>query len=99
MLTLPPSTFTGERSTFRLLVQSHPPPSLHQRSLSRRVRSLQPVPEGGVLRVCEPVASVSLQCRKLPDQPRVIAGCVPRYILRFCGPIYSSLILCPKTVE
>jgi hypothetical protein len=60
--------FTGERSTFRLFVQSHPPPSLHQRSLSRRVCGFEPVSQNLVLRAGEPVRSVSLQCSELPYQ-------------------------------
>ena len=64
-------------------IEAHPTPSFHQRSLDRRVRGLQTVPEGGVLRVGEPVGSVSLQCRKLPYQRREVAGRVPGYILRF----------------
>ena len=67
------------------LVQLHPPARLHQRSLSR-VRSLQAVPQGGILRVSEPVGSVSLQGRKLPDQAREVAGCVPGYVLRLLRP-------------
>src|SRR5215211_1571342 len=51
------------------LVQPHPAPRFHQRRLCRRVRSLQTVSEGGVLRLGEPVGSVCLQCRKLPYQP------------------------------
>ena len=68
-----------------LLIKPHPPPRLHQRRLCRCVRSLQRVPEGGVLQVCEPVGSVSLQCRELPDQRREAAGCVPSNILRVLG--------------
>jgi hypothetical protein len=44
-----------------LLVYPHPPTRLHQRRLSRRVRDLQAVPEGGVLGFGELVGNVSLQ--------------------------------------
>src|SRR5919107_1461929 len=47
------------------LVQPHPPPRLHQRSL-RRVRCLQAVPEGGVLEAGEPVGNVCLQGASSP---------------------------------
>jgi hypothetical protein len=40
------------------LIDTYPPPRLHQRSLSRRVRVLQTVPEGGVLRINEPVGEI-----------------------------------------
>src|SRR5829696_912703 len=49
------------------LVQPHAPPRLHQRSLSRRVRGLQAMLEGCVLRVCKPVGSVTLQGREFPN--------------------------------
>jgi hypothetical protein len=64
------------------LVQPYPTPSLHQRRLSCCVRRLQAVPQGGVLRVCEPVSSVSLQNREFPDQAGEVAGRVPGYLLR-----------------
>jgi hypothetical protein len=67
---------------FRLLVQPHPPTRLHQRRLSRRVRGLQTMPQGGVLGLGEPVGSVSLQSSELPYQRREIAGRVPDYVLR-----------------
>jgi hypothetical protein len=51
------------------LVQPHPPPSLNQRSLSRRVRSLQPVSEGGVLWTCEPGAKRCYGRLKIPPTP------------------------------
>ena len=51
-----------------LLVYPHPPTCLHQRSLDRRVRSLQAVPQGSVLWVSEPVGSVSLQGSEFSDQ-------------------------------
>jgi hypothetical protein len=64
------------------LVQPHPTPSLHKRSLSSRVSCLQAVPESAVLWVGEPVGSVSLQGCEFSYQRREIAGCVPDYVLR-----------------
>ena len=46
------------------------------------MRSLQAVPEGGVLGLDELVGSICLQCRKFPYQRREIAGRVPDYVLR-----------------
>src|SRR5215211_3606559 len=63
-------------------VYPYPAPSLHQRRLSRSVRSLKPEPEGGVLRVGEPVVSIRLQCRQLSDQRREVSGYVPAHVLR-----------------
>jgi hypothetical protein len=64
------------------LVQPHPPARLHQRRLHRRVRSLQAVPQGGVLRVGDPMGGVCLQGRELSDKPREVAENVPGNILR-----------------
>jgi hypothetical protein len=74
------------------IVQPHTPPRLHQRSLSRRVRGLQTMPEGCILRVGEPVSSVSLQGSELPNQRRELARSLPGYLLRLL-PIYESDIL------
>src|ERR671916_392183 len=65
-----------------LLVYPHPPTRLHQRSLHRRVGGLQPVAQGGVLRLGEPVGSVSLQRRQLAYLRREVAGRVTDYVLR-----------------
>jgi hypothetical protein len=50
---------------------AHPSIEDHDDSLEAhyacRVRSLQTMPQGGVLRLGEPVCSVSLQGRKLPN--------------------------------
>jgi hypothetical protein len=79
------------------LVQPHAPARLYERSLYRRVRVLQSVPEGGVLRVREPMCSISLQCRELPDQRREVAGRAPGTPFGPRGPIYEPNIL-PRTV-
>jgi hypothetical protein len=81
------------------LVQPHPPPRLHQRCLCRCVRGLQRAPEGGVLGAGEPVGSVTLQCRELPTRPERSRAVSLVTSFGSCGPIYGSLILCPKTVE
>src|SRR5215217_3072994 len=75
------------------LVQPHPPARLYQRSLCRRVRGLQAVLEGSVLRVGEPVGSASLQGRELPYQRREVAGCVPGYVLRILWSHYEPSVL------
>jgi hypothetical protein len=64
------------------VVKPHRSPRLDQRSFDRSVRSLQAVPEGGVLRLDELVGSICLQCRKFPYQRREIAGRVSDYVLR-----------------
>jgi hypothetical protein len=56
------------------LVQPHAPPRLHKRRLNRRVRSLLAVAKGGILRLGEPVGSVSLQGSELFDQRREVAS-------------------------
>ena len=73
------------------LVQPYPPPGLHQRRLHRSVRCLQPVSQGCILRIGQPVGSVSLQGSELPDQPREVAGCVPGYVLRVLWAHYEPL--------
>jgi hypothetical protein len=50
-------------------VQSHPPRSLHQRSLSRRVCALKQVSEGGVLWTSEPCARRCYGRLKIPPTP------------------------------
>ena len=75
------------------LVQPHPPPSPHKRRLCRCVRSLQAVPQCGVLRVCESVGSVCLQCRKLPYQCREVAGRILGYILWVLWAHYEPTVL------
>jgi hypothetical protein len=55
---------------------------LHKRRLSCRMRGFEPVSQGGILRVSEPVDSVALQGGELPYQSREVAGRVPDYVLR-----------------
>src|SRR5215211_773383 len=43
------------------LVKPHPPPGLHSSSLYRRVRCLEPEPEGGVVGVCKVGVGISLE--------------------------------------
>jgi hypothetical protein len=72
------------------LVQPHPPACLHHRSLSRRVRSLQAVPQGGVLRTGEPVVDASaLRAASSPTSPE--RSRVVSLVTSFgsCGPIYE----------
>jgi predicted ThiF/HesA family dinucleotide-utilizing enzyme len=80
------------------LVQPHPTPSFHQRSLCRRVRGLETVSGGGVLGVGEPVVGICLEGGKLPDQCREVAGCVPDYVLRVLRTLLRQPNLCPKSV-
>jgi len=59
------------------------------------MRSFQAVPESAVLWVGEPVGSVSLQRRELPDQRRQVTGYVSAYILGVLGEVRR--ITLPRT--
>jgi hypothetical protein len=74
-------------------VQPHTSPRLDQRSLRRRVRCLQAMPQGRILRIGQPVVSVSLQGRELPYQSREVAGRVPDYVLRVLWAHYEPNFL------
>src|SRR5829696_2571286 len=79
---IPLSRATRLFSCLPLLTEPHPSTRFYQRRLCRGVCGFEPVSQDLVLRVGEPMGSVSLQGRELPYQPGEVAGRVPGYILR-----------------